>query len=92
MCLNLKLVQISRKAPPLFCLLVRYSAHVTTHDITSCTDISCITEHHIGDELAEIPPPRRLRENFLTSDLSISGNFKQLWFLWQKMPPPHPHR
>ena len=33
------------------------------------------------------PPPPRMRENFLTSDLSISGNFKQLWFLWQKSPP-----
>ena len=30
----------------------------------------------------------RMRENFLTSDLSISGNFEQLWFLWQKSPPP----
>ena len=29
-----------------------------------------------------------MRENFLTSDLSISGNFQQLWFLWQKSPPP----
>ena len=35
------------------------------------------------------PPPSRIRENFLTLDLSISGNFKQLWFLWQKsLPPP----
>ena len=86
------------------------------HDLTSCTDISCIIEHHIGDELAEKPPPPnkgnffdriypfqaissnfgfcgrkapppRLRENFLTSDLSVSGNFEQLWFLWQKSPP-----
>ena len=32
------------------------------------------------------PPP--MRDNFLTSDLSISGNFEQLWFLWQKSPPP----
>ena len=34
------------------------------------------------------PPPPHMRENFLTSDLSISGNFEQLWFLWQKSPPP----
>ena len=34
------------------------------------------------------PPPPRMREIFLTSDLSVSGNFKQLWFLWQKSPPP----
>ena len=32
--------------------------------------------------------PPRMRENFLTADLSISGNFKQLWFLWQRSPPP----
>ena len=36
------------------------------------------------------PPPFIMRENFLTSDLSISGNFEQLWFLWQKSPPPLP--
>ena len=35
------------------------------------------------------PLPPRMRENVLTSDLSISGNFKQLCFLWQKSPPPH---
>ena len=29
-----------------------------------------------------------MRENFLTPDLSISDNFEQLWFLWQKPPPP----
>ena len=32
-------------------------------------------------------PPPRMRENFLTLDLSISGNFEQLWFLWQNTPP-----
>ena len=34
------------------------------------------------------PHPNRMREIFLTPDLSISGNFEQLWFLWQKSPPP----
>ena len=34
--------------------------------------------------VAEKPPNER---KFLTPDLSISGNFKQLWFLWQKSPP-----
>ena len=76
-----------RKVPPLFCLLVRHSAHVAAHDITSQTDISCIIEYHIGDELAEKPTPPD-EGNFLSSDLSISGNFEQLWFLWQKSPPP----
>ena len=32
-------------------------------------------------------PPPRMRETVLISDLSISGNFQQLWFLWQKSPP-----
>ena len=78
-----------RKAPPLFCLLVRYLAHVAAHDVTSQTDILCITEYHIGDELAEKPPPQD-EQNFLTSDLSISGNFEQLWFCGRKGPPPPP--
>ena len=33
-------------------------------------------------------PPQRMREFFLTSDLSVSGNFKQIWILLQKSPPP----
>ena len=37
--------------------------------------------------VAEKPPPR-MREKILTLDLSISGNFEQVWFLWQKSPPP----
>ena len=37
--------------------------------------------------VAEKPPPR-WGKKFLTPDLSISGNFKQLWFLWQKSPSP----
>ena len=36
------------------------------------------------------PPPPRWGENFLTPDLSISGNFEQLWFWWQKSPLPLP--
>ena len=32
--------------------------------------------------------PARMREIFFTLDLSIWGNFQQLWFLWQKRPPP----
>ena len=31
--------------------------------------------------------PYQMRENFLTPDQSILGNFEQLWFLWQKSPP-----
>ena len=37
--------------------------------------------------MAEKPPPR-MRDIFLTPDLSIWGNFEQLWFLWQKSPLP----
>ena len=29
-----------------------------------------------------------MREIFFTLDLSISGNFEQLWFLWQESSPP----
>ena len=80
--------QIGWKAPlPLFCLLVRHLAQIMWHDVTSRTDLSCIIELHIGGDLAEKPPPR-MREIFLTPDLSISGNFEQLWFWWQKSPPP----
>ena len=39
---------------------------------------------------ASPPPPPRMREKIFTLDLSISGNFEQLWFLWQKSPPPPP--
>ena len=141
--------QIGWKAPPLFCLLVRYLACIVAHDVTSCTDISFIIEPHFGfcgrkapppgggtifwlqiypfqaissnfgfcgrkappPGWGEIfwlqiypfqaissnfgfcaekppPPPPRMSKNFLTLDLSISGNFKQLWFLWQKSPSP----
>ena len=40
--------------------------------------------------VAEKAPPPEDEGNFLTPDLSISGNFEQLWFLWQKSPPPTP--
>ena len=80
-------MQIGRKAPPppLFYLLVRYSTHIVAHDVTSRTNISCIIEPHFGFCGRKAPP--RMMENFLTSDLSILGNFEQLWFLWQKSPP-----
>ena len=72
-------MQIGRKAPPHFCLLVRYSACIAEHDVTSRTNISCIIEPHIGCDLAEklpLPP------------LPSSSKFIQLWFGWQKNPPP----
>ena len=34
------------------------------------------------------PPPPKMRENFFTLDLSISGNFQQLWFFVAEKPPP----
>ena len=34
------------------------------------------------------PPPPQDEGFFFTLDLSISGNFEQLWFLWQKSPYP----
>ena len=42
----------------------------------------------IPENWAESPPPPQWGNNFLTQDLSISGNFEQLWFWWQKSPPP----
>ena len=33
------------------------------------------------------PSPSQMRGKFLIPDISISGNFKQLWFWWQKRPP-----
>ena len=46
-----------------------------------------VISSNFGLFVAEKPPPPRMRENFLTSDLSIPGNFEQLWFMWQKSPP-----
>ena len=40
----------------------------------------------IPENWAEKPPSPPM-ENFLALDLSISGNFEQLWSLWQKSPP-----
>ena len=37
--------------------------------------------------VAEKPPPPRMRKKRFTLDLSISCNFEQLWFLWQKSHP-----
>ena len=34
------------------------------------------------------PPPPQDEGNYFSLDLSISGYFQQLWFLWQKSPPP----
>ena len=42
----------------------------------------------IPENWAEKAPPPQWGNNFLTPDLSISGNFEQLWFWWQKSPPP----
>ena len=56
--LNLNLIQISWKAPPpLFCLLLRYSAHIMSCDITLPNHISCIIEHLIKDLAEKFPPP-----------------------------------
>ena len=52
--------------PPHFCLLVRYSAHIVAHDVTSRTNISCIIEPHIGCDLVEKPPPPQYEGKFLT--------------------------
>ena len=87
--LNLRLVQIGRK-PPLFYLLVRYSARIVSHDITLLKHISHIID--LIEDLAEKPLPQAAEQgNFFRLDLSISCNFQQLWFSWQK-PPQWPKR
>ena len=78
-----------KRHPPLFCLLVRYLAHIVSCDVTLPNHISCIIEHLIWD-LAESPPPFQAAKQgkILRLDLSISCNFQQLWFSWQKSQPP----
>ena len=73
---SIKFGSAGRKAPP---PSLPYPFHANSINFGSAGRI----EPHIGGNLAEKPPPR-IRENFLTLDLSISGNFEQLWFLWQK--------
>ena len=106
-------MQIGQKAPPPpphFCLLVRYSACIEEHDVTSRTDISCIIEPHIGCDLAEKPPlppsptqfiqihstlvqlaekppPRKMRENFLTRSIHFRQFRATLVFVAEKPPP-----
>ena len=116
--LNLKLVQIGRKAPPPPPLLPfgeilgscrrtwrnfthwYFMHHWTSHwlwlsrrapppDEGNFSDTRSIHFRQFRATLvlvAEKPPPP-MREIFLTPDLSISGNFVQLWFWWQKSPP-----
>ena len=82
--------QIGRKAPPpLFCRLVRYSAHIVAHDITSRTDISCIIEPHIGCDLAEKPPPPQDEGTFFDFRSIHFRKFRAtLIFVAEKPPPP----
>ena len=95
--LNLRLVQIGRKAPlsnrpkkppPPFCLLVRYSACVVSHDITLPKHVSHIIEHLIKD-LAEKPPPPAAEQwkclDWICPFRAISSNFGSSG---RKEPPP----
>ena len=78
--LNLKLVQIGQKAPPPPPhLLVRYSARVVAHDITLCSDISCIIEPHIIETWQKSPPPQDQRKFFDTRSIHFR-QFKQHWW------------
>ena len=120
--LNLKLVQIGRKAPPPLSFLpfgeILGSCHGTWQNFMHRYFTHHWTSHWwqlgrkaptpgLGNNFLHwIYPfetissnfgfcgrkatPPRMREFFFTLDLSISGNFKQLWFLWQKSSPPHP--
>ena len=75
---NLNLMQIGRKSPPL--PFGGYSVHIMWCDITLPNHISCIIEHLTGDLSKE--------GKILRLDISISCNFQQLWFSWQKSTPP----
>ena len=66
------MMQIGRKAR-LFCLLVRYSAHFMSHDVTLRNCI-CMIEHFIWD-LAEEPPGGQTGKNSETGFHAISRNF-----------------
>ena len=84
---NLNLSKLAEKPPPLFCLLVRYPAHIAWCDVTLPNCISHIIEHRI-DDLAEKPPPEAAKQgNFFRLDLSISCNFQQLWVQLAESPP-----
>ena len=44
---------------------------------------------NFGSASRKVPPPQwPKREKILRLNLSLSSNFQQLWFSWQKSPPP----
>ena len=85
--LNLKLVQIGWKPPPLFCLLVRYSAHIMWHNITLLNHIPHIIIHHIKDLAEKPPPPTKNRENFLNWIYSFHAILSNFASAGRKAPP-----
>ena len=66
----------AKKPPPLFCLLVRYSACIVWHKVTLHNHIPCIIKHHIED-LAEKPPPQEQGKflDWIYPFHAISSNF-----------------
>ena len=82
------LVFVAKKEPPSFLPFgeILGSCCSTWHNFTDWYFMHHWISHwwQVG---RKAPPPPKMRENFLTSDLSISGNFEQVWFLWQKSPP-----
>ena len=56
---------------------------IMQHGITLPNCIPHIIEHVMNSDLAEKAP----EEKILWLDLSISCNFQQVWFRWQKRPP-----
>ena len=56
---NLNSSKSAEKPPLLFCLLVRYSARIMSHDVTLPNCVLHIIEHLINCDLAEKPPPQQ---------------------------------
>ena len=76
--------------PPLFCLLVRYSANIISHDITLPNHILCIIQHLIED-LAEKPPsPSQEGKKFKTGSIHLMQFPATLVQLAEKPPTPPP--
>ena len=69
-----------KSPPPLFCLLVRYSAHIMSHDVTLPNHTSCIIEHLIWENWAEKP--------FETGSIHFMQFPVTLVQLAEKPPPP----
>ena len=89
--LNLNLIQISRKAPLLFCLLMRYLACVMSHDVTLPNYFMHHWTSHWGLGRRVLPPAEKNRKNFwdwIYPFHAISSNFGSAGRKAPRPPPP----